>query len=226
MLEPKVRKDPVGFPMIRVDSRTFVHWLPVTKIQFEHFLCDAHDRSFDSGWYDQALKLNPRVTPKKITAANYWNALMSGVLPTEAQRFAFWCGDGYRLPSAAEWVRIYHFLSTQPPLDLDQIDGLRNLPTRIGNLVRHTEAAAADAARRLAYERRLADQMLMRLGVLEWVSAQERWGAMGEPFPDLCGNLLSPEVGEPAFPHQPPDHPEIARLPCFGFRLIFVERNS
>jgi hypothetical protein len=225
-MEPQMCKDPAGFPMIQVEPRMFVHWLPVTKIQFEHFLCDAHDRSFDAGWYDRVLELNPRVTPKKITRENYWNAFMSGLLPTEAQRFAFWCGDGYRLPSAAEWARIYQFFSAQPAMELDRVKGLNDLPTRIGDLVQHTEAAGSDAARQLGYERRLADQMLMRLGVLEWVSAQERWGAMGEPFPDLCGNLLAPEIGEPVFPRQPPDHPEIARLPCFGFRLIFVEGNS
>jgi len=32
--------DKTGFPMVRVDEvNAYVHWLPVTKIQFETFYC-------------------------------------------------------------------------------------------------------------------------------------------------------------------------------------------
>ncbi|HEX6900949.1 MAG TPA: hypothetical protein VF789_14595 [Thermoanaerobaculia bacterium] len=212
------KKDPAGFPMLQVEPDLYLHWLPVTKIQFEYFLSDAYDRSFDSRWYEELLGLNPRVTPAKISPENYWNAFLSGVLPAEAQRFAFWCGDEYRLPSAEEWARVYRILNSQPTLDLEGSGLVDDLPPRLRELILRTEDAAAEAARRLGYVRRLADQFLMRLGVLEWVGDDESWGAMGEPFPELCGNLAAPETGEPLYPNRP----DTVRLPCLGFRLVYV----
>jgi hypothetical protein len=219
-MEIEIHKDPVGFPMLQVEPDLYLHWLPITKIQFEYFLCDTYDRSFDIRWYEEVLRLNPRVTPAKISPANYWNAFLSGVLPAEAQRFAFWCGDGFRLPSGQEWARAYRILSSQPVLDLESVLG--DLPPRLRELVLRTEEAASEAARRLGYRRSLADQLLMRLGFLEWVNAEERWGAMGEPFPELCGTLTAPESGEPVYPNRP----DAVRLPCLGFRLVFVNGKS
>jgi hypothetical protein len=209
--------------MIRVgETATCLQWLPVTKIQFEHFLSDAHDRHFNAKWYEEVLSLNPRVTPRKITPDNYWNAFLSGVSPAEAQRFAFWCGDGYRLATSEEWSRAYQILSSMPVVDLGQAGILEDLPPRERDLVVHMEAAAEEAAHRSGYERTLADQMLMRLGVLEWVSIDDGWGALGEAFPGFCGNLMSPGTGTPLRPREP----EKVRLPCFGFRLIFTEERS
>lgn len=219
----ETRKDPAGMPMIRIGKTpTFLHWLPVTKIQFEHFLSDAHDRHFDGKWYEEVLRLNPRVTPRKITPDNYWNAFLSGILPAEAQRFAFWCGDGYRLASSEEWSRAYRILSSTPAEDLLQAGLLEGLDSRERDLIVHVEAAAEEAARRSGYERTLADQMLMRLGVLEWVSDEDGWATLGETFPGFCGNLLSPGMGAPLRPREP----EKVRLPCFGFRLMLAEERS
>lgn len=219
-MEIEFQKDPVGFPMLQVEPNLYLHWLPITKIQFEYFLCDTYDRSFDIRWYEEVLRLNPRVTPAKISPANYWNAFLSGVLPAEAKRFAFWCGDGFRLPTVQEWARVYGILSSQPVRDLEKV--MRDLPPRLRELVLRTEDAASEAARRLGYKRSLADQLLMRLGFLEWVGTEERWGAMGEPFPELCGTLAAPESGEPVYPNRP----DTVRLPCLGFRLVFVNGKA
>jgi hypothetical protein len=221
-MEIKLHKDPVGFPLLEVEPDFYLHWLPVTKIQFEYFLCDTYDRSFDIKWYEEVLGFNPRVTPAKISPANYWNAFLSAVLPAEAQRFAFWCGDGFRLPSAEEWARAYRILSSQPAMDLESSGVLSDVPLRLRELMLRTEDAVSETARRLGYVRRLADQLLMRLGFLEWVGAEERWGAMGEPFPGLCGNLCEPETGEPVYPNRP----DTVRLPCLGFRLVYIDRKS
>lgn len=221
-MELEWHKDPTGFPMLAVEPDLYVHWLPITKIQFEYFMSDTYDRAFDIRWYEELLCLNPRVTPGKISPANYWKAFLSGIRPTEAQRFAFWCGDGFRLPSAAEWARAYQILSSQPALDLESIDILKDLPPRLRELVLRTDEASSEAARCLGYVRRLADQLLMRLGFLEWVDGDGRWGAMGEPFPELCGNLATPETGSPLIPSRP----DSVRLPCFGFRLVYVNGKS
>jgi hypothetical protein len=221
-MEMEWHKDPVGFPMLAVERDLYVHWLPITKIQFEYFMSDAYDRTFDIRWYEEALKLNARVTPMKIVTSNYWNTFLSGIQPAEAQRFAFWCGDGFRLPSVEEWTRAYRVLSSQPILDLDSLDAFKDLPSRLRDVILRTDEASAEAARRLGYVRRLADQLLMRLGFLEWVVDDGRWGAMGEPYPELCGNLATPETGEPLYPSRP----DGVRLPCFGFRLVYVNGKS
>ncbi|HVR08816.1 MAG TPA: hypothetical protein VMW75_12275, partial [Thermoanaerobaculia bacterium] len=59
----------------------------------------------------------------------------------------------------------------------------------------------------------------MRLGVVEWVTVEDRWGGMGEPFPGFCGNLLTPDAGTPILPRQA----QAVRAACFGFRLLWRE---
>jgi hypothetical protein len=179
--------DRAGFPMLWLeDLGAFVHWLPVTKIQCEHFLCDVTDSSFDAAWYDQLLALNPRVSPKEIDERNYWRAIVTGVQPAEAERFARWCGEGYSLPTLSEWCDVY---------------------------------AACKAAARMGTPQMRADQMLMRLGAMEWVEDVAdgyRWGGMGRLHPDFHGLLFTPDHGRSARPTRP----EIDRLSYYGFRLL------
>lgn len=219
----EIRKDPAGFPMVQVPGTALLlQWLPVTKIQFEHFLCDAQDRHFDAKWYDEVLGLNPRVSPHKITSDNYWQAFLSGILPAEAQRFAFWCGDSYRLASSEEWAEAYQAFSAIEAVDLSEIGILDNLLPRERDLIVHIETAAHETAHRMGYQRSLADQMLMRLGVFEWVRLPDGWGVLGEPFPGFCGNLISSDKDRPLKPREP----EEVRLPYFGFRLLFTEEEG
>jgi hypothetical protein len=214
--------DPTGFPMVWVEEiGAWMHWLPVTKAQFERFLAGvraAPDLAFDAAWYEHLLALNPRVAPAGIRAENYRNALLTGVVPSEAQRFAAWLGEGFALPTLDEWLRAWSALKSRPaerglPAAIAQTlaEPARTLVLRFENAL----AAAAVSPRR---QRSLADQMLLRWGVLEWaeqLGRPARWVGVGEP-PNLPrARRVSPEHG-PVVPAES----EAFRSYLFGFRLI------
>ena len=127
-----VRIDRTGFPMIWVEAiGAFMHWLPVTKVQFEEFICDDIDGPFDAEQYDTLLGLNPRVGIDGITPDNYWHALLNGILPAEAERFTAWCGEGYTLPTETQWLEAYGALKAWPaePASLARtLPGLHDQP--------------------------------------------------------------------------------------------------
>jgi hypothetical protein len=226
--DPKVplrfETDPAGFPMVRVEAiAAWMHWLPVSKLEFECFLRATPDRRFNPAWYDHLLALNPRVAPARIRAESYRNALLTGILPGEAQRFAAWLGEEFALPTLEEWQRAWAALAALPaerglPPALDPGLGLeepvRTLAARIESA--HLVVAATARPPR---PRTVADQMLMRFGVLEWVRQSgppARWVGIGEPQRPLRGlPRVSPEHGPVA-----PDKPEAFRSYLFGFRLI------
>jgi Sulfatase-modifying factor enzyme 1 len=227
MTQRPTRLDPTGFPMVWLPTLgLYVHWLPVTKIQFEHFLCDALDGHFDSPWYEEVLRLNPRITARRIWRGNYWQAFTTGVLPSEAERFAAWCGEGYRLPTRDEWTRAYLQMKVEPegePLPPPLLDSLRERPRE---LLDRVVAAAREASVSFGFNPGSETSLLFRFGILEWVAlegeAPARWGGIGEPNPAFHGNLLAPEQGEIVLP----ERAETERLPPFGFRLVFDPRQA
>jgi hypothetical protein len=214
--------DPAGFPIVWVEAiAAWMHWLPVTKAQCERFLVEvpaAHGRGLDAAWYEHLLELNPSVAPSRIRAENYRNALLTGVVPSEAQQFASWLGPGFAIPTLDEWLSAWSALTSQP--------AERGLPAAIARaieepartLVLHLETALAGAATKPRHRRTLADQMLLRGGVLEWVDRSgqvPRWVGVGE-LPRLARvPRVSPECGPVV-----PDQPEVFRSYLFGFRLI------
>ncbi len=213
----KFRLDRTGFPMLWVaEIDAYIHWYPVTKIQIERFICTAQDSEFDADWYDAILDGNKRVSPHAINDGNYWQAFVTNIFPQEARLFARWSGAGYSLPTYDEWFTAYKTLkqedanSTSPMLD--EIQG------RAKTVVTRVDQANREAARSSSTYT-LADQMLMRMGVLEWVDCKEqrsRWGGMGKLPPEFHNYLLSPEQG----PSQP-NNPETRRIFYYGFRLIW-----
>ncbi len=224
-----VVSDPTGFPMVWVQElAAYVHWLPVTKIQFEAFLCAAPDGHFDAAWYDAVLDLNPRVTPRHVASHNYWRALMTAVQPAEAQRFAAWCGDGFRLPTDDEWTTVYGATCGEPELDLAVSDLLVGRDGRTRELVERLDRAGRATASSMGGVADRAGQMLLRYGAMEWVRATawpSDWSTRGEPSPAFCGNLELPERPATGLAAEM----ESARLPAAGFRLLWLpslERTS
>ncbi|MCP4124894.1 MAG: hypothetical protein GY751_24395 [Bacteroidetes bacterium] len=220
MTELKFKSDASGFPMVWIDDiEAYIHWLPVTKIQFEYFLCAAPDTRFDASWYDEVLSLNPRISPSEIKASNYWNTLLTGIMPSEVQRFARWCGDGYMIPTLKDWFEAYQFLKTLPPESPDIIDKMGELNERVKAVLTHLDSASGKAIQETGYERTLADQMLMRMGAMEWVECPDQrfeWGGMGQTHPSFYGSLFTPDHGQPSRPNNPEEN----RLHSYGFRLI------
>ncbi len=214
--------DRTGLPMIWVEEiRCHVHWLPITKIQIENFLCDISDSAFDADWYQRILSLNPRVSPREINERTYLRAFASGLYPTEAERFARWCGEDFSLPTTSEWFTLYRAfrnLEVPPP----QWNG--TLAPRIRTLLERVQDAWKRASRNRNLPDTRAGHMLMRMGFLEWVEdpgATQRWCGAGLPHPDLHSVLINPDHGTPTHPL----HPETSRLSDYGFRLVRREAS-
>jgi len=219
------RKDKAGFPMFWVEeAKLYIHWLPITKIQFEFFMCDAPDNRFDATWYDEVLQLNGRISPGSIRLNNYWHAFLTGVTPAETQAFARWSGEGYQLPTLAKWNEIYKSLQKKPPIKdpLDRMGSL-GLNQRTTTILQKLENVSNLAPAEYGYDRSLADQIFMRLGVMEWVESdilQHRWGGMGETYSSFHSSLFTPNNGQP----QAPKEPEVQRLSYYGARLLWSDR--
>jgi hypothetical protein len=221
MAELKFKLDPTGFPMVQVGAiDAYMHWAPVTKIQFEYFLCAVPDSHFDANWYDEVLFLNPRVTPGEIRADNYWNAFLTGITPSEARRFARWFGPEYTIPTLEDWFVAYSALKALPPVPSSVVDNMGDLHERIRTVLVRLDTASRMAMENLGYERTLADQMLLRWGVMEWVECTDRrfeWGGMGRTLRSFYGGLFNPDSGQPSIP----TNPDTERLYPYGFRLVW-----
>jgi hypothetical protein len=216
---PSFTIDPTGFPMAWVEAiGAYMHWLPVTRAQFERFLRHVPESRADAGWYDHLLALNPRVAPARIRPENYSNALLTGVVPSEAQRFAARLGEGFAIPTLEQWLLTYSSLAALPAGRVVPPALTRVLDEPVRTLLLRIENALAASSARPRRRRTLADQMLLRGGLLEWVEqtgAPARWVGIGEPRGLARGIRVSPERGPVA-----PDRPELFRSYLFGFRLI------
>lgn len=218
--------DRANFPMIWVEGlQAHIHWLPVTKIQFEYFLWDATHSSLDQAWVDRVYNLNPRVTPKKIHKGNYWRAFITGVAPVEAEMFAAWCGDSgdhseYSIPKADEWQTAYKEMQGQACEELN-VDTFSRSPDRVKTLLRKIEAS-------LPQRRHRADQMLFERGVLEWVSTpgndemNQNYSAYGQTNLGWEGANSGPWLNRLFDVRHVPMSPDddAGRAAYYGFRLL------
>lgn len=210
--------DRAGFPMIWVEPLSaYIHWLPVTKIQVEVFMCDSPSSDFSDSWYREILSLNPRISPKNATKKNYWNLFITGVKPSEAENYANWCavdGDDCVIPSLEDWNSAYKFLKQKPALK-EPFSGIK-LTGRVELLLTKIDTIAANLYKD-TYS--LADQMLMRYGVMEWVQhelrGQQEWAGMGQPNSGLQSMLRTPESAP-----QTPKNIDSNRFHYYGFRVI------
>lgn len=212
---PEARSDPFGFPMVRVpELEIFIHSLPLTKLQFETFLCDVLDKELSAAWYKEVLSLNPRVPIEGLTHENAWRAFITGIRADEADRFARWCGNGYRLPTAREWILIYNWALEQP-FSLPQWQGKSKYANLRFELL---YISLAGIVQESAKAQNLATALWMEGGVLEWV--RERFStdkpkACGLPDPRFYPVMKRPETSINAV-----NHGALADYP-FGARIIF-----
>jgi hypothetical protein len=211
----KFAYDKTGFPMIYVDEvEGYVHWQPVTKVQFETFICDAPVSKFDEAWYDDILKLNKRISSRQVNGSNFWQLFITGIKPEEVEDFAAWCGEDYQIPTSEEWKKIYNRFSKTPA----NPDILKDF-----KLGRRSQAILAkleeiNCTRIPSSERKMSDQMVMRFGVMEWVRLidyRQDWGGMGQPIGGLQPTIQPPEKGPELL-----RNPSTSRYHYYGFRLI------
>jgi hypothetical protein len=215
--------DRAGFPMIWIPViNAYIHWLPVTKIQFEEFICELVSPQFDERMYvEEVLQLNPRVSPKNVRINNYWQLFLSGIKPEEARSYAKWCGPEYRLPSQDQWNQCYAYLNSQP-VEFEPFDekDFKELPWRVvGCLdgIRKSRSFGQGMAQSLA------QQMFMRFGVMEWVvTSNQEWGGLGQSPPEFKSISIDFDHGRPVTPADP----GTIRQMNYGFRLISNRRTA
>ncbi|MBZ0274577.1 MAG: TIR domain-containing protein [Anaerolineae bacterium] len=215
--------DSTGFPMIRVPTTSFyIHWMPVTKVQIEHFLTSVKDATFDSVWYSELLALNPRVTVGNINNRNYWNAITTGILPREARSYAAWCGPEYDMPTAEEWYFAFQLFNDlpQPTTTLiEHVASLEGINFRAGLLVKKLGKSLV-SAKHFDEVIAIADQMMMRFGVMEYVyedNQRNTFVGYGETNRSFFASLYSSSMGAPQRLVDPYGG---ARIAHYGFRLI------
>lgn len=217
-----VKLDSTGFPMVYMQAvNAYVQWLPLTKIQIEYFLCSTNDAMFDETWYNNINQMNPRLSPTQIRGANYWQTIATGILPREAQRYAIWCGRGYDLPTIQEWRSIYRELDNIPADRrwVQKVTEHHDLKERTRNLIQRMDNVLPNDNGMGTSARTLADQMLFRQGVMEFVYEDDdrnTFAGLGLTNSNFVGGLNQPD--EAQYLNDPS---EGRRMRNYGFRLIY-----
>jgi len=178
-MEFNILFDKTGFPLIK-NSRWdfFISIFPVSKYQFELFLCSSqgHKRNFYSdSWYRELLKKNPRCAWHGETSEP-WRHFLSGESPEVFDDFIKYCGNGMRLPKIDEWrqlLEVEHHLN-------ENTDNLYTLCDIAAPPVRHWLRQGLG--------------ILTNEGMLEFVQSCDSSGTtiIGRPFTSFHPNLWSP----------------------------------
>ena len=194
--QQKMILDRTNFPMVRIEQfDCYVNFLPITKIQFEYFLCDrVASRGFDEAWYHQRLQQNPRCAPSQVNSDNFHNAFLTSIKPNvETQLFGEWLvGPDYvaKLPELAEWNAIYDALKAESEINFSEVQNLEGINRRAVELIRNLRSLnrasivanspfAGGAQSSNNSVRKLTHQLLYQGGILEWVSDGNEWGGRG-----------------------------------------------
>lgn len=211
-------RDRLGFPMVWIPHlEIYIHWFPITKLQFESFLCDHSEGDLSAAWYQAVLQGNPRIATDGLSFHNFHHAFITGIRAEEARRFANWNGDGFRLPSADEWAESFRWLSEQnaePPtwtfygLRYRRFERLftRLMETRVESQFLGSEAD-------------LATTMLMVGGILEWV--REKHSTEPDSACGLPPAHFFPVLKRPESTVQPLHLQKKVTAYPFGARLVF-----
>jgi len=180
--------DRTGFPYLALDELGLaVGLLPVTKIQFECYLADNHTSPSDF-WYEEILKLNPRISPASSSPETREQLFITGLLPEETEAFARWLGNGYRVPTVIEWRRVSQYLQKIPFNTVYNTNtGKENTPVQVQILLQRL--LSQDLSPKTALE-----FSMMQGGVVEWVQEAEEWLGLGAPRAAFHNNLWNPMV--------------------------------
>lgn len=104
--------DRTKFPLVEIEPLgSYLHVLPITKIQFERFISDIHVAK-DSAFYGKMLELNPRLSPTQFSLDVAWQIFATGILPEEMLKFKDWLGQNYRIIDQDEWKQAANWLET------------------------------------------------------------------------------------------------------------------
>jgi len=204
--------DKTGFPLLVVpEVELEVHLLPVTKLQIEQFIIESD--KFGAAWYQELLTLNPPIAYDHLQPDNREQLFISGILPVEALAFARWLGEGFDLPTFAEWRAIYaafrrdYFPSGQRFFEWAAEPVGVIVEKLLDHHPRHT----------------MRELSLMQGGLVEWVrygdngntgDNGDNWLGLGAPRP-----AFHPNLWDPAKNYVRPLRPD-KRLSYFGFRLV------
>src|SRR5207249_832526 len=63
-----------------------------------------------NAWYEEVLKVNPRLSWRRPTDGDREQLLLTGVRHKEAVDFSCWLGDDFDVPTVAEWRKVDQFL--------------------------------------------------------------------------------------------------------------------
>lgn len=174
--------DPSGFPMVKLDKQNFfIHLLPVTRYQFERFICASPKKEYGDSRYEAIETMNPRVTPAKIDSSNYEGVFISGITPEEALDFLNFQGEGFDLPKVEEWQDAYRYLKNHaefvrefPEFSSEGITGkiLKRISELPGNFF---------------------DKTFMNNCLVEWVRDGKSFAGSGSPRSSFHENAYNPE---------------------------------
>lgn len=195
--------DRAGFPLIEIGSELRMHLLPITKVQLERFLAEPNE--FGDRWYESLLSVHRRVSYRCSSADGREHLFVGGILPEEALAFACWLGEGYRLPTAAEWRLLYRQMAQLPIEERTWRQLLRKCGTEAKAILK--------CLRALMHPSRWIELSLMTDGLVEWVQENGCYVGLGKPRPAFHPNLWNP-LEETV---QPLQHGQ--RIRYFGFRL-------
>jgi hypothetical protein len=203
------RIDKTGYPLILIPPyQVYMHILPITKIQFEIYLCSPSNIADDHQYYLKMLNENPRTSPAKIAHDTFQGLFATAVRPLDAISFAKWLG-WFDLPTVATWRACYLYLES---------NGSKNVLSNILSDENLNQFARLTLTWLLAQNNltSMLDVTLLKGGFLEWVytdTTKTSWGGLGKP-----SNVIANPLTEAPKPPMGNDFSQHIRH--FGFRLI------
>jgi hypothetical protein len=215
--------DRYGFPTIHIEPvGVFVHFLPMTRSQFEFYLADHPSPAMDMQWYDLRLRDHPRIEAAAVDERNYACLFTTGVLPFEAQQVADLFGPNQPEGGAATlldletWQAIFQYAAATPAVDLGPV----RANTKVSPFARQILDRLVPVVDRIGRGApTLADQMFLRHGVHEIVERTpggSAWSVIGYP----AARFSTLAAADPNRPQPTAISPHLPSA-SHGFRLVW-----